>query len=85
MVKSFLQGRFHLFGRRLRNNSRGHVVEMVFELVHFVPMPGLKCMHDYQSQVAISRHASRARLGFELGGIVIRQVNSQVHGFLFSD
>jgi hypothetical protein len=71
MVKSFLEGGFHLFGRRSRNNLRRHDVQMLFEPADLVPMPALKCVRNDLRQVTIGRHMRGTRLGFELGSVLI--------------
>lgn len=79
VVQSFLQRGLHLVGRRPRNDLRSHVVKMLFEPLNFVFVPALKRMRHNLSQITISRHTRRPRFGFELSGILFRQVDCQVH------
>ena len=82
MRQGFLKGSFHLFGGRLRNNPRGHVVEM-FRKVLGVSMALTfeGALHDL-GKVALGRHLSGTRLRLQRGGIFLGEINCQVHGFL---
>ena len=72
MVKGLLKGGFHLVSRGPRNNVRSHGVQMLLELVDLALVPVFKHVRDHLFQVTIGRHARGARLGFELGGILVR-------------
>lgn len=81
MRQGLLKSSLHLFRSRLRVELRGHVVQMLPKILGVLAALTFKgACHDL-GKVALSRHTSGARLRFKSGGILLRQVNCQVHGF----
>jgi hypothetical protein len=84
MIQSCLKRGLHLVGSRTRNNLSSYVVQMFFKPLNFALVPALKRMRHDLSQVAISGHTRRPRLGFQFSCMLFRQVNRQVHRVLSS-
>ena len=80
--QGFLKGSFRLFGGRFRSNLGGHVVQMFPQVPGVPAVLVFKGSRDDMSKVALGRHTGGARLSFKRGGILLRQVNRQVHGLL---
>jgi hypothetical protein len=82
--QSFLESGFHLFGGGLWSNLRGHVVQVLPKVLGVTAVLGLKGPRDDIGKVALGRHTGGARLGFKRSGILLRQVNRQVHELLLN-
>ena len=82
MRQGFLKGSFHLFGGRFRSNLGGHVVQMFPQVPGVPAVLVFKGSRDDMGKVALGRHTGGARLGFQRGGSLLRQVNRQVRGLL---
>jgi hypothetical protein len=82
MRQGFLKGSLHLFGSRLRGDLRGHVVQVLPKILDIPAALMFKSTRHDLSKVTLDRHTSGARLRLKCGGILLRQVNCQVHTLL---
>jgi hypothetical protein len=81
--QGFLKGSLHLFDGRLRGDLRCHVGQVAPKILGVPAVLMLKGAGHDMGKIALGRHTSGARLRFKRRGILLRQVNCQVHKLLF--